>query len=82
VARCDYPARARRSRCSPTQEWLSSAKVEAVAEASTDFESCAKESDEIAAKNAYRDDGRIGIPKGGNMDCRMVVAGAWESIVS
>jgi hypothetical protein len=42
--------------------------------ANTDFESWAKESYEIAAKIAYRNDGRIGIPKGGNMDCAMVLA--------
>jgi S1/P1 Nuclease len=43
--------------------------------ASTDFESWAKESFEIATKIAYRNGGRIGTPKGGNMDCAMV-AGA------
>jgi hypothetical protein len=37
--------------------------------ASTGFESWAKESFEIATKFAYRNGGRIGIPKGGNMDC-------------
>jgi hypothetical protein len=42
--------------------------------ASTDFESWAKESFEIAVKIAYRNGGRIGIPKGGNMDCTMVAA--------
>src|SRR6266850_3672978 len=42
--------------------------------ASTDFESWAKETFEIAIKIAYRDGGRIGIPKGGNMDCTMVAA--------
>ena len=42
--------------------------------ASTDFESWAKESFEIATKIAYRNGGRIGIPKGGNMDCAMVAA--------
>ncbi|HEY7319757.1 MAG TPA: hypothetical protein VIE89_19480 [Candidatus Binatia bacterium] len=35
--------------------------------ASTDFESCAKESFEIATKIAYRNDGQIGIPKAGAM---------------
>src|SRR5206468_5083578 len=40
--------------------------------ASTDFESWAKESFEIATKIAYRNGGRIGIPKGGNKDCREV----------
>ena len=40
--------------------------------ASTDFEAWAKESFEIATKIAYRNDGRIGIPKGGNLDCTMV----------
>jgi S1/P1 Nuclease len=42
--------------------------------ASTGFESWAKESFEIATKIAYRNGGRIGIPKGGNIDCAMVVA--------
>ena len=42
--------------------------------ASTDFESWAKESFEIATKIAYRNGGRIGIPRGGNMDCTMVAA--------
>jgi hypothetical protein len=42
--------------------------------ASTDFESWAKESFEIATKIAYRNGGRIGIPKGVNMDCTMVAA--------
>jgi S1/P1 Nuclease len=42
--------------------------------ANTDFESWAKESFEIATKIAYSNDGRIGIPKGGNMDCTMVAA--------
>src|SRR5262249_51299472 len=40
--------------------------------ANTDFESWAKESFEIATKIAYRNDGRIGSPKGGNKDCRDV----------
>jgi hypothetical protein len=40
--------------------------------ASTSFESWAKESYEIATKIAYRNDGRIGIPKVGAMDCTMV----------
>jgi S1/P1 Nuclease len=40
----------------------------------TDFESWAKESFEIATKFAYRNDGRIGSPKGGNKDCRDVQA--------
>jgi hypothetical protein len=40
----------------------------------TGFESWAKESFEIATKIAYRNDGRIGIPKGGNKDCTMVAA--------
>jgi hypothetical protein len=39
------------------------------AEASTDFESWAKESYEIAAKIAYRNGGKIGSRKGGAMDC-------------
>jgi hypothetical protein len=42
--------------------------------ASTDFESWAKESFEIAAKFAYRNGERIGIPRGGNIDCTMVAA--------
>jgi hypothetical protein len=36
--------------------------------------SWAKESFEIATKIAYRNGGRIGIPKGGAMDCGMVAA--------
>ena len=40
--------------------------------ASTGFESWAKESFEIATNIAYRNDGRIGTPKGGNKDCTMV----------
>ena len=40
--------------------------------ASTGFESWGKESYEIATKIAYRNDGRIGLSKGGNMDCAMV----------
>ena len=42
--------------------------------ANTDFESWAKESFEIATKIAYRNGMRIGIPKGGAMDCTMVAA--------
>jgi S1/P1 Nuclease len=42
--------------------------------ASTDFESWAKESFEIATKFAYRNGGRIGSPRGGNMNCTMVAA--------
>jgi len=42
--------------------------------ASTDFESWAKESFEIATKIAYRNGERIGIPKGENKDCRDVKA--------
>jgi S1/P1 Nuclease len=42
--------------------------------AKTEFESWAKESFEIATKIAYRNGGRIGIPKGGNKDCAMVAA--------
>jgi S1/P1 nuclease len=42
--------------------------------ASTDFEAWAKESYEIATKIAYRNGGRIGIPKAGNKDCSMVAA--------
>jgi hypothetical protein len=39
---------------------------------SIDFESWAKESFEITTKIVYRNGGRIGIPKGGAMDCTMV----------
>jgi len=42
--------------------------------ASTDFESWAKESFEIATKIAYRNGGLIGISRGENMDCAMVAA--------
>jgi hypothetical protein len=42
--------------------------------ASTDFKSWAKESYEIATKIAYGNDGRIGVPRGGNMDCTTVAA--------
>jgi len=42
--------------------------------ASTDFESWAKESFEIATKIAYCNGGRIGIPKGASMDCTTVAA--------
>jgi len=42
--------------------------------ANTDFESWAKESFEIATNIAYRNGGRIGIPKTGAMDCAMVAA--------
>jgi hypothetical protein len=42
--------------------------------ASTDFESWVKESFEIATKIAYRNGGRIGIPRAGSMDCTMVAA--------
>ena len=42
--------------------------------ANTDFELWAKESFEIATKFAYRNGGRIGIPRGGSMDCAMVAA--------
>jgi S1/P1 Nuclease len=41
---------------------------------STGFDSWAKESFELATKIAYRNDGPIGIPRGGNMDCTMVTA--------
>jgi hypothetical protein len=40
----------------------------------TDFEAWAKESYEIATKIAYRNGGRIGIPKGEKLDCAMVAA--------
>ena len=39
-----------------------------------DFDSWAKESFEIATKFAYRNDGRIGIPRGGAVDCTTVTA--------
>ena len=39
-----------------------------------DFDSWAKESYEIATKFAYRNDGRIGIPRDGSMDCTTVAA--------
>jgi hypothetical protein len=42
--------------------------------ASTDFEAWVRESFETAAKIAYRNDGRIGTPRGGNKDCRDVQA--------
>src|SRR5215471_18726163 len=45
--------------------------------ANADFESWAKESFEIATKIAYRNSGRIGIPKGGSKDCRDVKAAPW-----
>jgi hypothetical protein len=40
----------------------------------TGFESWRKESFDIATKIAYRNGGRVGIPKGGNMDCTMMAA--------
>jgi hypothetical protein len=42
--------------------------------ANTGFESWAKESFEIATKIAYRNGGQLGIPRGGNKDCRDVQA--------
>jgi hypothetical protein len=42
--------------------------------ASTDFESWAKEGFEIATKIAYRNGQPIGIPRGGNKDCRDIQA--------
>jgi S1/P1 Nuclease len=42
--------------------------------ANTEFASWAKESFEIATKFAYRNGGRIGVPKGGTTDCAMVAA--------
>jgi hypothetical protein len=42
--------------------------------ANAGFESWTKESFKIATKIAYRNGGRIGIPKGGNLDCTMVAA--------
>jgi len=50
--------------------------------ANTDFE-WAKESYEIAIKIANRNGRRIGIPKGGAMDCTMVAAAAvllWDTL--
>ena len=40
--------------------------------ANSDFDAWAKESFEIATKIAYRNGGRIGSPRGGNMDCTMM----------
>ena len=45
------------------------------ADASTNFESWAKESYKIATKIAYRNGGRIGTPKPEALDCAMVAAG-------
>jgi S1/P1 Nuclease len=42
--------------------------------ANTGFESWAKESFEITTKIAFRNGGKIGIPRGGAMDCTMLVA--------
>jgi S1/P1 Nuclease len=42
--------------------------------ASTDFDSWVKESYEIATKIAYRNGGRIGIPRRGAKDCAVVAA--------
>jgi hypothetical protein len=42
--------------------------------ANTGFESWAKESFEIATKIAYRNGGRIGIPRADSMNCAMVAA--------
>jgi hypothetical protein len=42
--------------------------------ANSDFEAWAKESFEIATKIAYRNGGRIGIPRGGSTDCAMTAA--------
>jgi hypothetical protein len=42
--------------------------------ANSGFDAWAKESFEIATKIAYRNGGRIGIPRGGNVDCTMVAA--------
>jgi hypothetical protein len=53
------------------------------ADASTNFESRAKESFGIAAKIGYRNGGRIGIPKGGARDCTMVAAAPvrrWDTL--
>ena len=38
------------------------------------FESSARESFEIATKFAYHNEGRVGSPRGSNMDCTMVAA--------
>ena len=42
--------------------------------ASTDFESWAKESFEIATKIAYQDGGLVGSPRDGNKDCTALAA--------
>ena len=44
------------------------------AEASAAFKSWAKESFDIATKIAYRNDGRIGIPKAEAVGCTMIAA--------
>jgi hypothetical protein len=53
------------------QEFLQSHLAEL---ASADFEAWARESFEIAIKIVYRNDGRTGIPRLGNLDCAMVAA--------
>ena len=63
LTRLENEATALRNR----QEFQRSQLTEVV---NTEFESWAKESYEIATKIAYRNGGRIGIPKGGNRDCR------------
>jgi hypothetical protein len=62
VTRLRNEARALRNR----QEFQRSQLTEL---GNTDFESWAKESYEIATKIAYRNGGKIGSPRGGNMDC-------------
>ena len=64
-------------KCPCYDDWVCEDQRSQLAElASTGFESWAKESFEIATKIAYRNGGRIGIPKGGTMDCTMVAAAA------
>jgi hypothetical protein len=53
------------------QEFLQSHLAEL---ASADFEAWARESFEIAIKIVYRNDGRTGIPRLGNLDCAIVAA--------
>ena len=50
--------------------------------ANNGFESWDKESFEIATKFAYRNGGRIGVPKRGAMDCTMVAAAPMLPVVS
>jgi S1/P1 Nuclease len=50
--------------------------------ATTDFESWAKESFEIAMKIAYRNDGRIGVPKSRNINYAMVTTPPVDNILT